>query len=260
MKKNKNKPNFLIVGAPKSGTTSLYQYLQQHKDIFMPQNKEPRFFCNYPTHLFEFGTKQYHPDIITNEDDYLALFEEAKHDSICGEASSDYLACDGAANRIYQWNKDMKIVILLRNPIERAYSEYQHSIAAKFQDLSFYESLRMEKERAIKLYDPIYSHVKRGHYWESVSLYLELFGTDNVKIILFEEFVNSTLRVVESVLTFLNLEPMKLDVTQHFNASTLNKEAMYSLTKQQLQTLQHVFKNDIEQLEKLIGKNLKHWC
>ncbi len=129
--------HFVIVGAPKCGTTSLYRYLQQHPRVFMPENKEPRFFCDYPVASFEFGTKQFHPSVVTAPDEYLGLFRDAPPGAILGEASTDYLSCQGVAERLHAWNPEAKIIVMLRDPIDRAYSEYQHSIAANFQTLSF---------------------------------------------------------------------------------------------------------------------------
>lgn len=211
-------PHFLIVGAPKAGTTSLYRYLQQNRRIFMPENKEPRFFCGYSTDVYEFGKKHFHPDIVSKKADYLALFQAAPAGAISGEASTDYLSYPQAANRIHAWNPSAKIIILLRNPVDRAYSEYQHSITAKFQTNTFWESLCLEAERIEKHYDPIFWHVRRGLYFKAVSKYIELFGKDQMRIIFFEEFVNSTATVVESLFKFLGVQACHVDVSERHNS------------------------------------------
>ena len=213
-------PHFVIVGAPKCGTTSLYRYLQQHPGVFMPENKEPRFFCNYPTASFEFGTKQFHPNIVTAPDEYLGLFRDAPPGAILGEASTDYLSCPGVAERLHAWNPDAKIIVMLRDPIDRAYSEYQHSIAASFQTLSFAESLREEKRRFAEGYDPIFAHVRRGLYADGVKDFQQKFGRSNVKVILFEQFSSATQAVVQSVFEFLALSPMKVDVSEIYRVQT----------------------------------------
>ena len=187
-------PHFVIVGAPKCGTTSLYRYLQQHPRVFMPENKEPRFFCDYPVASFEFGTKQFHPSIVTAPDEYLGLFCDAPPGAILGEASTDYLSCPGVAERLHAWNPEAKIIVMLRDPIDRAYSEYQHSIAANFQTLSFAESLREEKRRFAEGYDPIFAHVRRSLYTDGVNDFQQKFGQSNVKVILFEQFATQRKR------------------------------------------------------------------
>lgn len=285
-----NSPHFLIVGAPKAGTTSLYHYLQQHPRVFMPENKEPRFFCNYPVDCFEFGKKYFHSDIISTSDEYLALFEKASENSITGEASTDYLSCQGAAHRIFSWNPMVKIIIMLRDPIDRAFSEYQHSIAGGFQSISFWESMCLEKERISQQYDPIFWHTKRGLYFDSVNEYMSLFGRENVQIIFFEEFVSSTLDVVESILKFIGLSLVPIDVSVRHNAGKkfndrcslmnfLHKEqkikilsrmvryfdkgnkkgAKKALTDQQYEMLRSRFVDDVDKLSRLLNADLTCW-
>jgi hypothetical protein len=220
-------PHFLIVGAPKSGTTSLYRYLQQHPLIFMPENKEPRFFCDYATDIFEFGTKYFHPGIVGTKADYLDLFRDAPEGAISGEASTDYLSCPQAAKRVHAWNPSVKIIIMLRNPVDRAYSEYQHSIAAKFQTQTFWDSLCLENERCEQHYDPIFWHVRRGLYFEAVKEYIELFGKDRVRVIFFEEFTDSTALVVESLFEFLGIPTYPVDVSERHNAGTEHKPDVF---------------------------------
>ncbi len=223
-------PHFLIVGAPKAGTTSLYRYLQQHPQIFMPENKEPRFFCGYSTDVFEFGKKYFHAGIVSTKADYLALFQDAPAGAISGEASTDYLSCPQAANRIHAWNPSAKIIIMLRNPVDRAYSEYQHSIAAKFQNNNFWESLCLETDRIEQHYDPIFWHVRRGLYFEAVKEYIELFGKDRIRIVFFEEFANSTASVVASLFEFLGVPAYPVSVTERHNAgSERTRHNMYQI-------------------------------
>lgn len=213
-------PEFIIVGAPKCGTTSLYHYLQQHPQIFMPANKEPRFFCNYPVEQFEFGIKQFHPGIVTDAECYSALFSGTSDEAISGEASTDYLSTPGTAERIYAWNPQSRIIIMLRNPVLRAYSEYRHAFAAKFQTQTFAESLSMEAERHKEGYDPIFAHVRRGLYYEGVKHYLEVFGCDQVHIIFIEDFEQKPAETLEAVFAFLGLPPINIDATARHNSDT----------------------------------------
>ena len=212
-------PHFLIVGAPKAGTTSLYRYLQQHPKIFMPGNKEPRFFCGYLPNTFEFGSKHFHPGIISTESEYLKLFQNAPPGAITGEASTDYLSCPYAAKRIHDWNPETKVIIMLRNSIERAYSEYQHSIDGGFQTKTFWESLCLEEERIQQNYDPIFWHVLRGLYYQPVKEYLELFGEGQVRVIMFDDFARSTASIVNSIFSFLGLPEHNVNVSVRHNTA-----------------------------------------
>ena len=273
-------PHFVIVGAPKCGTTSLYRYLQQHPGVFMPQNKEPRFFCDYPVASFQFGTKQFHPSIVTAPNEYLGLFCDAPPGAILGEASTDYLSCPGVAERLHAWNPDAKIIVMLRDPIDRAYSEYQHSIAASFQTLSFAESLREEKRRFAEGYDPIFAHVRRGLYADGVKDFQQKFGQSNVKVILFEQFSSATQAVVQSTFEFLALSPMKVDVSERYGSSKsqvadpahasweTNNLAIgeenrtgprAELSRVEYESLRGEFVNDVSRLASLVKMDLSKW-
>jgi len=265
----------------------------------MPENKEPRFFCGYSMDTFEFGKKHFHPEIVSTETNYLALFRDAPAGAISGESSTDYLSCPQAASRIHAWDPSIKIIIMLRNPIDRAYSEYQHSISGGFQTNTFWESLCLEEERFQQHYDPVFWHVRRGLYFEGVKKYIELFGKDRVRVILFEEFARSTAAVVESVFEFLDVSTYPVDVSERHNAKAeavgqINlglfsikpvrhmirivgkfighkmKTKMFrkisvkttvhdELTDKQYKFLCEKFKVDILNLQKLLGENLEHW-
>lgn len=188
----------------------------------MPENKEPRFFCNYPVHILEFGKKYFHADIISEAKDYLRLYEDAPAGAICGEASTDYLSSAGTDKRIRAWNSDTKIIVMLRDPIERAYSEYRHSIVANFQHISFWESLCREDERYNQWYDPIFFHVRRGLYSRRVEEYIKTFGRGSVRVLFFEDFKGQTAETVGSVFEFLGLEAWPVDVSTRYNADIVN--------------------------------------
>jgi hypothetical protein len=251
-----NPVKFVIAGAAKSGTTSLYQYINRHNDVFMPQNKEPRYFCNYQTEKFDFGNKYFHSDIAKTKEQYEALFDSAPAGSLCGEASTDYLACDGTAQRILNWDKDIKIIIMLRNPVERAYSEYMHSYNAKFQRLSFWNSLQKEQERKEKLYDPIFFHVSRSLYAKAVNDFSQKLKT---KIILFEDFSANPQEVTQSTLEFLGLKKQSIDTATAFNVGTKSYYDSQPLSTEQHVWLVEQFRKDVEDLEEQLGRNLQHW-
>lgn len=282
-------PHFVIVGAPKCGTTSLYNYLQQHPLIFMPANKEPRFFCNYDVTTFKFGTRQFHPDIVTSDTEYRQLYADAPANTLCGEASTDYLSCVGSAKRIHAWNPACKIIIMLRDPIARAFSEYKHSLAGGFQNENFATSLKLESQRRAEGYDPIFAHVCRGLYFNGVKSYLDIFGRDNVMVILAEDFDKSTSVTVESVFKFLDIAPIDINTSSRYNTDIIHKkpkgirriatkllgrsivektfpaksisrpELNKELSAEQYKCLKTAFTNDVESLASLLSLDLKHW-
>ena len=139
------------------------------------KQKSPGSFATTPSPASSSVPKQFHPSIVTTRGEYLGLFCDAPPGAIAGEASTDYLSCPGAAERLHAWNPDAKIIVMLRDPIDRAYSEYQHSFSASFQTLSFAESLREEKRRFAEGYDPIFAHVRRGLYADGVKDFQQKF-------------------------------------------------------------------------------------
>ena len=113
------KPNFFLVGAPRCGTTSMYAYLRSHPQIFMPETaKEPHYFA--PEESLWYGKR------IDDLETYLALFTGARDAVRIGEASTHYLASPSAANSIYAFNPQARILIMLRSPVDLLYSLYYH--------------------------------------------------------------------------------------------------------------------------------------
>lgn len=208
-------PNFLIIGAPKAGTTSLYKYLEQHTGIFMPTKKEPQFFCDYSDAVGP-GSEPYNRNMVRESKQYEALFAGAKIGQLTGEASTDYLSCESSASMIKQWNPSCKIIAVLRNPIDRAYSEHMHLIRDCYENEKFSDALEMESARISLGYIPLFWHIKRGLYFEDVKRYIKFFGQDQVKIILFDDLVAEPEHTIRGIFSFLGLE--------HENISHFEKE------------------------------------
>ena len=194
-------PNLFIVGAPKAGTHSLYEYLNQHSEIFMSPRKEPYFFCPI---MVPNEDKKSNP--IRNEKEYLNLFKESKDEIFLGEATASYLGDPKAAQLIYEKNPNAKIIIIIRNPVERAFSSYWGLVKHGLK-ISFSDSIRKDFEKLKK--DEISdSYLFAGFYFEQIKKYQEIFGKENVKIIISEEFRNNIEEVVNEVLKFLGLSKM----------------------------------------------------
>ncbi len=202
-------PNFFIVGAQNCGTTSLYSYLKQHPDVFMPALKEPHYFAQ----ITPSREQRYLRTIIRDRGQYLKLFSHAKDYKAIGEASPSYLWEANAPARIQKAVPQAKIIILLRDPIERAYSHYLMDVREGLQDLPFYEAVRRDWNRDKKGWSVSQLYVELGLYAAQVQRYLELFGADRVLILMFDELTRSASNgksVVATVLQFLELstEPL----------------------------------------------------
>jgi len=185
-------PNFFIVGAPKAGTTSLYAYLKNVPGIYMSSLKEPNYF-SVSTH-FKRDKKP-----IRDKKKYLSLFEKVKDEKIIGEASPSYLSDPEAPKLIHQIVPDARILISLRDPVERAYSAYLMNVRRRTKK-SF--SQQMENTLSNEIL-PSEKLLTRGLYFNPVQRYLDIFGQKQVKIIIFEEFIKNPKTLIEEILEFL---------------------------------------------------------
>ena len=204
------KPDFLIVGAPKCATTSLYYYLKQHPDIFMPEDpawKEPKFF----------GRDQQIAahKCIRNKSDYLKLFSNAGTDQRVGEASPTYLHSTTAAEEIKSFNPDMRIIVSLRNPVDLVISMHYQNLATHNEDLfDLEEALRAEGDRRLgkripryARHPPLLEYSRLVKFSENLERYFQAFGRDNVLVIFFDDIKSDIQGVFSKLLTFLDVSP-----------------------------------------------------
>jgi hypothetical protein len=211
-------PNFLIVGAARSGTTSLYHYLGQHPDIFFSETKEPCFLA-YARGMYN---GEIHRHAVTDLDNYLKLFEPGASSKWRGEASAIYLHLHNEVISNIQYyipdHNDLRIIMILRNPIERAFSQYMRNVRNIRENLSFEEAIEKEAERKSKGFNSDYLYIERGFYYEQVKTYLDKFK--HVKVILYDDFSKDSLQVIDSVLEFLQLKRnFEIDNTVNYDKS-----------------------------------------
>jgi hypothetical protein len=196
-------PNFFIVGAAKAGTTSLYAGLRQHPEVFMSYPKEPHHFTQVnPPHQLRWHFEGY-----TDRHRYLRLFEGSEGFKAIGEASTSYLWHPQVAKRIRKQVPDAKILISLRDPVERAYSHYLMHVREGIQSLSFYDALTEDMKRTDQAWAISHFYVGKGCYATQVRRYLEVFGRDRVKIVLFDDLKRDPGAKLLEVVKFLGLDP-----------------------------------------------------
>jgi len=214
------KPNFFIVGAAKCGTTSLYKYLAQHPQVFMPEIKEPYTLCP--------DLSIHHRWDLESVDKYLQLFEPAKGFKAVGEASVWYLLSAESPKLIKQMCEQAKIIIMLRQPADFLYSLHGQYLWVQNEDiLDLAEALDAQPDRKQGRRMPKSCHFPEGLQYEwvadfptQVARYYDVFGRDNTKVILFDDFVSDTRAVYEDVLRFLGLSPdSEADLRKHNAAS-----------------------------------------
>ena len=210
-------PNFMCIGAAKSGTTSLYDILRQHSDVFIPSFKEPHFF-DIPS-VYKNGISWYKK----------TYFSSVKKEKCIGDFTPTYLYEGDAPKRIFNdLGRDVKFIVILRNPVDRAYSHYLHSKRDCYELLNFEEALDKEKERldnAISVDDYLsklrFSYIKQGLYAEMLKEYFKYFPRENFLILNFEkEFVEKRNETIDKVLLFLGVHSEKINVNLRSNTAS----------------------------------------
>jgi hypothetical protein len=191
-------PNLFIVGAHKAGTTSLYEYLKQHPQIFMSPMKEPCFFSQDRVRLDR-------DLVVAKERDYHRLFRGSEGYGVVGEASPSYLWHPDVPRRIAERVPDAKIVILLRDPIERAYSHYLMDLRDGGPTAPFYDTIRDQFANGVKVYGTGYLYVDLGLYSEQVKRYLHEFGCDRVLVVMFEDLAHRPAETLFRICRFLKV-------------------------------------------------------
>jgi len=189
-------PNFFIVGAPRAGTTSLYDFLKRTKNIYMPSRKEPNHFSNIDPACLA-------PPPVRSKKKYLALFNKVNDEKRIGEASPIYLRDPKSPYLIQEMAPDAKIIIMLRDPLGRAFSQYLSRLS-NARTYSFSEAITLAMDSEANDYDG--RILNGGMYYEQVKRYFDVFGTSNVKVIIFEEFIKDSRNKVKQVLNFLGID------------------------------------------------------
>jgi hypothetical protein len=196
-------PDFLVIGAPKSGTTSVYRYLEGHPEVLLSEPKEPRYFAfpDTPPRFVGPGARKLNREIIWRESDYRELFagRQPQHRA-AGEASVTYLWAPGAADRIAGTIPHARLVAILRQPVDRAFSHFCHNRAARREPLeSFADALAAEPERRRRRYSFNLYYVERGLYAEQLARYLRVFPREQLLVLLYDDLVGDPTGVMTRI-------------------------------------------------------------
>lgn len=293
------KPNFLIIGAAKSGTTSLYYYLKQHPQIYMSSPKEPHFFAFKDVKLdFQGPAQGINQSSITDYQSYCELFKDVKDEVAVGEASTIYLYSPIAAAQIKQHIPKVKLIAILRDPVERAYSSFSHLTRDGYETYDFIKALKAEKKRIANNWPHLWHYQQSGFYYNQVKRYFDTFDRQQIKVYLYEDINNNPLELVQNTYRFLDVEPQyvpsltKQNVSQkpksqlivrlfrHDNqlksllkplfpkevrdvirkrAIKINSVTKPSLTPEMRQSLIDIYREDVLRLQDLIQRDLSTW-
>jgi hypothetical protein len=294
------KPDFFLVGAPKSGTTAMYQFLSQHSDIFLPKSKEVHFF----------GTDLYSPHYSRDLEKYLSLFADATSEKRMGEGSVWYLYSKLASREIKEFCPESSILIMLRNPVDMIHSLHAHRLYINSENIEdFAEALDAEEDRKQGLRLPAHPYPiaglfyrEVGKYADQLQRYLSAFGRERVKVILYDDFKADPAAACREVFSFLGVLPSFPIEISVINASKkvrsralasfvdppppLAQKLARALTSPQMRhklfrtvremntehgprqrlsselrlSLQSYFAPEVERLGNLLDRDLSHWC
>jgi hypothetical protein len=191
-------PNFLIIGAMKSGTTALYYYLEQHPEIYMSPVKEPNFFSSQE--------QENAADAVTNIGTYQHLFRGGSGKKALGEASHSYLYEPRAAAEIKRYVPEAKLIAILRNPIDRAYSHFLHMVRSGTEPLDDFAQALREEEVRIHKERTFQDYIGRGLYYNQLKRYFGTFPQEQVRVYLYEDLSGAPISTVQDAFRFLKVD------------------------------------------------------
>ncbi|TCK18170.1 sulfotransferase family protein [Thiogranum longum] len=309
-------PNFFIVGAAKGGTTSLHAYISQHPQVYMSPIKETNYFSqadmrpelfnheyrqdtrlNLPRYLSGTMEKHVHIANVEHREDYIRLFHGVRDEKAIGEASTSYLYCPSAAARISEAFPEARVVAILRNPVERAFSHYLMNLRlGKTLDTDFIREVEADYQLVNKGWGVSRLYLDLGLYSEQVKRYQEHFPAEHVHIIVYDDYRANPGETMSALCRFLGIdEQVSMDLSRKHNAAGVPrlKYLNYILTqsgaisavkrivpgalKQQLKSLMYsdksvpemdarararledFYREDITQLGDLLNRDLSGW-
>jgi hypothetical protein len=225
------KPNFLLVGAQKAGSTSLYNYLKEHPQVFMPPRKEPLYFTSEIAKvkqedkwMQEAIKKANGKTYIDNYSEYLELFKDVKNEIAIGEASANYLYYHQTSiPKIKEKLGNIKILIILRSPVDKIFSQYKFLRKGGAEPYSFIKALEKEPERIKQNYNALYHYISQGLYFKQIKAFFDNFS--DVKVVLLEDLKKEPAKCMRSVFEFLSVDSYYTisDYKVHFKTSHIPK-------------------------------------
>jgi hypothetical protein len=202
-------PNFFIIGAPKSGTTALHDMIKQHPEIYMSPRKSPRFFATAGEPLLFPGPAgdSLRRWAVWRPREYALLFAGVTSQRAIGEASVVYLRSPLAAQRIKQYLPQSRIIAILRQPAERAYSHYMYMRQHRREPAcTFEEALAQEEIRMKEGWISGYYYKTNGFYHAQLSAYYDLFPHQQIKVVLHEDLRNTPQVLLRDLFRFLGVD------------------------------------------------------
>lgn len=309
-------PNFFIVGAAKAGTTSLHAHLSRHPDVYMSPIKEPNYFSRKDMRS-ELFSREYQLDIkldlaryltgpmdrhihsahVERWEDYLLLFRNAQGKNAIGEASPSYLYCSSAAEELSQKVPNARIVMILRNPVERAFSHYLMNLRlSKTLDSDFIREVEADYQRANKGWGVSKLYLELGLYSEQIRRFKQHFPSNKLHIIIYDDYRSDPDGTMAALCRFLGIdEQIGLDTSRRYNdagvprfrylnhlltqAGVINavkrlvpdqfknagksflysRKALPKMSADARTYLADFYREDVKQLSELLGRDMSFW-
>lgn len=215
-------PDFLIVGAPKAGTTALHAALAQHPEVFVTTPKEPKYWlCDDapPPHWRGPGDQHSQREWIWRRQDYQRLFEPAEPHQVRGESTPFYLWSRGAHRRIGEALPEVKVITVIRDPVDRAYSNWMHLWCDGLEPVGdFPAAMALEDQRVADGYAPFWRYAGLGRYGEQLSHLLQHVDRERVLVLRYRDLVDGPVDTLDRVARFLGITEGKVTEIPRDNA------------------------------------------
>ena len=303
---NNRWPNFIIIGAGKSGTSALDYFLGQHPEIFMSKKKEPNFFSlqGVDPDSYEFPeARAYHFQSVYEKSPYLDLFKDARGDQATGENSNLYMVEERTAKRIRETLPDVRIIAMIRQPADRLFSRYQHMLREDKVPAEGFDRIFDRSSLWWRRADLIIE----GFYAKNLRRFFDLFPKEQIRVYLYDDFLKDTDGVLKDIFEFIGVScDFQVDTKMVVNKSGVLKKNLFNRLFGQSGYVPYAFKrmfpswyvrlrgnkavfkkltnarnkqivkmdfdpelrkkiteeiylSDIQELEKLLGRDLSHW-
>jgi len=216
-------PDFYVIGAPKAGSTALHAALARHPQLFLSAVKEPKFFLTEGRPPRPKGPGDAHSvqEWVWRPADYEALFADAPAGQLRGESTPFYLWSTDAHRRIQQATPDARMIAVLRDPVDRAYSNWTHLWCDGYEpEADFLTACRLQETRAAAGWAPFWRYLEVGRYGDQLAALYSRFPREQVHVLRYRDLVERPARTLDAVCAFLGVEPGRINTVESANVST----------------------------------------
>ncbi len=241
------KVNFVVAGTQKGGTSALDKYLRENQNILMATKKEVHFFDTESNFDKTINYSKYHSN-----------FKNISKNTILGEVTPIYMYWYDAPRRIWNYNPQMKFIIILRNPIERAYSQWNMQRDRKVDDLSFTEAIRTEEQRckdALPLQHRLFSYIDRGFYTEQLKRIWHFFPKEQTLILKSQNLKYKPNKTLSRISKFLDVQ----DFQKLKHKDVHSRSYVSKITAEEYDHLKNIFFYEIKKLELILSWDCSDW-